>query len=159
MEDVCLSCCFGEVREIEKSGLGRLDVCTIEHADSGTGGSRTHVSAQAVDYEVFAGVSGVDDDRGDNTLYVRRRGAFVEGNGSVNSFSRTTSAAATHHVGGGGIAFVIGGYAVAALANSETVCQTVAAVFARLVGLVLLSLGVRLWACARAYFLAMSSAW
>jgi hypothetical protein len=91
MEDVFLSCYFGEVRKIGKSGVDRLDVRTIEHADSGAGRSRMHVSAQAVDYEVFAGVSGIGgDDRGDSIIFNRRRGDSVGGNGSVTSFSRTT---------------------------------------------------------------------
>jgi hypothetical protein len=84
---VCLSCYFCEVWKIGKSGVDRLDVCTIENADSGAGRSRMHVSAQAIDYEVFAGVSGIGDDRGDNIIFNRRRGDSVGGNGSVTSFS------------------------------------------------------------------------
>jgi hypothetical protein len=60
-EDVRLLCYFREVREIKKSGVGRLDVCTIGYADSDAGGNWTPVSARPVDHEIITGASGVGD--------------------------------------------------------------------------------------------------
>jgi hypothetical protein len=87
-------------------------------------GSQTHVSARAVDDEAHL-VS---------ASYVGQRGDYLFSNGSVKSFSRSTTGVAAYYVGDGGIVFVV-------VSAKPWVQQELSCV---------LSLGVRLLACVRA---------